>query len=75
MARVCDICGKHPLLGYNVSHAHNKTRKRWLPNLQSVRHQENGRVRRLRVCTSCLKAGRVTKPSPRPKIAAPVKTS
>jgi len=67
MARVCDICGKRPLVGYNVSHAHNKTKKRWYPNLQTVRHQENGQVRRIKVCTQCLKTGRVNKPVPRPK--------
>ena len=63
MARVCDICGKRPVVGYNVSHAHNKTKRRWLPNLQSVRHEENGRVRRIKACTQCLKSGRVQKPS------------
>ncbi|MBW2062332.1 MAG: 50S ribosomal protein L28 [Deltaproteobacteria bacterium] len=68
MARVCDICGKRPMVGNNVSHAHNKTKRRWLPNLQTVRHQENGQVRRIKVCTQCLKAGRVRKPSPRPKL-------
>jgi len=67
MARVCDICGKRPVVGYNVSHAHNKTKKRWLPNLQSVRHEENGRVQRIKVCTQCIKSGRVHKPTPRPK--------
>jgi large subunit ribosomal protein L28 len=61
------MCGKRPQVGYNVSHAHNKTKRRWYPNLQSVRHMENGQVRRINVCTRCLKAGRVTKPVPRPK--------
>ncbi|MBW2052290.1 MAG: 50S ribosomal protein L28 [Deltaproteobacteria bacterium] len=70
MARVCDICGKRPLVGYNVSHAHNKTKKTWYPNLQTVRHQEKGQVRRIKVCTQCLKAGRVNKPVPRPKLDA-----
>ncbi|MGH8272156.1 MAG: 50S ribosomal protein L28 [Gammaproteobacteria bacterium] len=37
MARVCQVTGKRPLSGNNVSHAHNKTRRRWLPNLQSRR--------------------------------------
>lgn len=71
MARVCDICGKRPRLGYNVSHAHNRTKRRWEPNLQVVRHQEpNGRVRRIKACTQCLKSGRVNKPVPRPKLGA-----
>lgn len=68
MARVCDICGKRPQVGYNVSHAHNKTKKRWYPNLQAVRHEENGRVRRIKACTQCIKSGRVVKPAPRPKL-------
>jgi large subunit ribosomal protein L28 len=68
MARICDICGKRPQLGYNVSHAHNKTKRRWYPNLQSVRHFEDGHVKRIKACTQCLKSGRVVKPTPRPKI-------
>lgn len=66
MARVCDICGKRPQMGYNVSHAHNKTKKRWLPNLQTVRHQQGSQVRRISVCTECIKKGLVHKPVPRP---------
>ncbi len=62
MSRVCDICGKKPMVGYNVSHAHNKTKKRWYPNLQKVRALQNGQAKRIRVCTSCLKSDRVVKP-------------
>ncbi len=62
MARVCEICGKRPRVGYNISHAHNKTKTRWYPNLQRVRSFRNGQVKRVRVCTSCLKSGKVTKP-------------
>ncbi len=61
MARVCSICGKGRSVGNNVSHANNKTKRRTLPNLQRVRAMVDGRVTRLRVCTRCLKAGRVTK--------------
>ncbi len=61
MARVCEICGKGPRVGNNVSHAHNKTKRRWLPNLQRVRVNINGTRKRMKVCTSCLKQGRVTK--------------
>ncbi len=68
MARVCDICGKRPQVGYNVSHAHNKTKRRWFPNLQTVRHQENGHVRRIKVCTQCIKKGLICKPSQRPAV-------
>ena len=61
MAKVCEICGKKPLSGNNVSHAHNMTKRRFNPNLQSVRTVYNGRVKRMRVCTNCIKSGHVVK--------------
>lgn len=61
MARRCDICGKGPAVGNRISHAHNLTRRRWLPNLVSVRTVVQGTTKRLRVCTRCVKAGKVTK--------------
>jgi large subunit ribosomal protein L28 len=61
MAKVCDICGKRPVSGNNISHAHNRTRRRWLPNLQQVRAKVNGRTTRLNVCTSCIKSNKVVK--------------
>ncbi len=68
MARVCWVCGKGPSTGNRVSHANNKTKRRWLPNLQSVRIlDENGERRRVRVCTSCISAGKIRKaPATRP---------
>ncbi len=62
MSKVCQLCGKRPMVGYNVSHAHNKTKKRWYPNLQKVRTLQNGRTRRMIVCTSCIRSGTVVKP-------------
>jgi large subunit ribosomal protein L28 len=62
MSKVCEICGKRPMVGYNVSHAHNKTKKRWYPNLQRVRTVKNGQTVRMRVCTGCIKSGLVVKP-------------
>ena len=62
MSRVCDICGKKAQNGNNVSHANNKTHKLWQPNLQSVRHQENGEVKTIRACAKCIKDGKVIKP-------------
>jgi large subunit ribosomal protein L28 len=62
MSKVCEICGKKPQVGYKVSHAHNKTKKRWYPNLQRVRTVEKGQTRRIRVCTRCIKSGLVVKP-------------
>ena len=62
MARVCSVCGKGPASGNNVSHAHNKTRRRWLPNLQTVKIVDREGVRRrVRVCTRCISAGKIQK--------------
>ncbi|HEX9346002.1 MAG TPA: 50S ribosomal protein L28 [Gemmatimonadales bacterium] len=63
MARVCEICGKRPITGHNISHANNKTPRRWYPNLQRVRVVVNGVVRRIRVCAQCIKSNRVAKAS------------
>lgn len=62
VASVCDVCRKTPGFGMSVSHSHRRTHRRWNPNIQSVRTRENGGNRkRLNVCTSCLKAGKVTR--------------
>jgi len=61
MAKICEICGKKPVSGNNISHAHNRTRRRWEPNLQRIRANINGRTLRLRVCTTCIKQGKVLK--------------
>ena len=61
MAKMCDICGKKPSSGNNVSHAHNITKRRFLPNLQNVRALVDGTPKKLSVCTSCIKAGKVIK--------------
>jgi len=61
MAFKCDLCGKGPLVGNQVSHANNKTKKRTLPNLQRVRAVVDGTHKHLRVCTRCLKGGKVQK--------------
>ena len=63
MARVCEVCGKGPITGHNVSHANNKTPRRWYPNLQRARVVVNDVVRRIRVCTQCLKSNKVAKAS------------
>jgi large subunit ribosomal protein L28 len=61
MAHKCDLCGKGPQFGNNISHAHNTTRRRWNVNLQSVKAQVSGGSKRIRVCTSCIKTGKVVK--------------
>lgn len=66
MAAVCEVCGKHPSFGMNVSHSHRRTKRRWNPNIQKVRAVVNGSPRRISVCTSCIRAGKITKPTRRP---------
>ncbi len=61
MAKRCEICGKGPVFGRNISHAHNVTSRRFEPNLQRVRAVVNGGVKRLRVCTRCLRSDKVIK--------------
>ncbi len=66
MAAVCEVCGKRPSFGMSISHSHRRTKRRWNPNVQRVRTVLNGSPRRLNVCTSCLRAGKVAKPPQRP---------
>jgi large subunit ribosomal protein L28 len=62
MAQICVICGKKPLYGHNVSHANNRTKRRWNINLRNVKAKlESGEVKKIRVCTRCIRAGRVQK--------------
>jgi large subunit ribosomal protein L28 len=61
MAKVCEICGKKPVFGNSISHSHITTRRRWNPNLQRVRANVDGTVKKIYVCASCLKAGKVQK--------------
>ncbi len=62
MAKRCEVCGKAPQSGNNVSHANNRTHRRFDPNLQSIRVQlPQGGAKRMKVCTSCIKAGKVAK--------------
>ncbi|HHV79789.1 MAG TPA: 50S ribosomal protein L28 [Firmicutes bacterium] len=63
MGRHCEICGKGVSIGHQVSHSNIKTKRRWAPNLQRVRAKIDGRTKRIYVCTSCLKAGKVTRAS------------
>ncbi len=61
MSKICEICGKKPMVGSNISHAHNVTKRRFNPNLQKVRALRNGRVKKMVVCTNCIKTGHVVK--------------
>jgi len=61
MSKQCEICGKKPMVGNNVSHAHNINKRRFNPNLQTVRALKNGQAQRMLVCTNCIKSGHVVK--------------
>jgi len=65
MSKQCETCGKAPTTGYNYtflrSHFNPHNKRRWLPNLQKIRVNVGGQVKRMKVCTSCIKAGRIHK--------------
>lgn len=61
MAKICEICGKGTLAGNNVSHSNRHTKRAWLPNIQQVRAIVDGNVKRVNVCTRCLRSGNVTR--------------
>jgi len=61
MSKRCDVCDKGPMYGNNVSHANNRTRRRWEPNLKKLRVIYEGAIRTMKVCTRCLKGGKVAK--------------
>jgi large subunit ribosomal protein L28 len=61
MARVCEVCGKHRSVGNSVSHANNKTKRTWQPNLQRVHAKVGGAGQRLLVCTRCIRSGKIAK--------------
>lgn len=69
MAKRCEVCGKGPVAGRTVSHAHNVGLRRFEPNLQSVRAVINGATKRLRVCTRCLRSGKIVKAARVAKVA------
>ena len=61
MARVCDICGKGLQFGNTISHAHNVSKRRWNVNLRPVHAKVGAATKHIRVCTSCLRSGKVVK--------------
>jgi large subunit ribosomal protein L28 len=61
MAKRCEVCGKTPVVGRQKSHAHNVSARRFEPNLQTVKAMIGGGAKRIRVCTRCLRSGKVTK--------------
>ena len=63
VARSCEICGKRPVHGNRISHAHNVSSRVWYPNIQKVRAVVGRTSRRIKVCTRCLRSGAVLKPA------------
>ncbi len=61
MSRKCDICGKGPLVGNNVSHSNKKAKRVFRPNIQKIKAEINGKVKRINICSKCLKANKVRK--------------
>lgn len=59
MANVCEICGKGECSGMNVSHSNLKTKRSWKPNIQRVKALVQGEIKRLNVCTRCLRSGKI----------------
>jgi large subunit ribosomal protein L28 len=55
MAARCYVCGKGTRFGHRISHSHKLTKRRWRPNLHKVTILENGKKKRVRVCTKCLR--------------------
>jgi large subunit ribosomal protein L28 len=52
----CDMCGKAPVFGHNVSHSNVKTNRQWKPNVQKVTIYKDGKPQRMKLCTRCLRA-------------------
>lgn len=61
MSRKCEVCGKGQASGNAVSHSNRHSRRKWDANIQTVRVNDNGTVRKANVCTSCLRAGKVNR--------------
>lgn len=59
MSRVCEVCGKGVSTGMAVSHSHIRSKKKWAPNLQSVKAIVNGTPKRVKICTRCLRSGKI----------------
>lgn len=59
MAKQCAVCDKKVKSGFQVSHSHIRTHRTWAPNLQRVKADIDGKIKRVNVCTRCLKSGKV----------------
>jgi len=70
MAKQCEICGKSTVSGHSISHAHNVTNRTFEPNLLTMKALVDGAVKTVRVCSRCLRSGKVRRPPSRKRILA-----
>ena len=61
MAKRCEICDKDTTTGSNVSHSNRKTKREWKPNIQKVKAVQGGTVKRINVCTRCIRSGKISR--------------
>lgn len=61
MSRKCEVCGKGQVSGNKVSHSNRHSRRKWNANIQTIRINDNGTIRRANVCTKCMRAGKVNR--------------
>ena len=61
MSRRCDICGKGVMTGNNDPKSHKRTKRVFKPNLHKIKAEINGKVKNIKVCSKCLKSGKVKK--------------
>ena len=64
MGKFCEVCAKGTMSGHNVSHSNRKSNRIWAPNVQNVRVVVDGTVKRMNVCTRCLRSGNVQRALP-----------
>jgi len=56
MSKTCEVCGKHPMSGSTISHAHNVNKRKFLPNLRTIKTKTSGVTKKTKICMKCLKA-------------------
>mgnify|MGYP000099369489 CR=1 FL=1 len=59
MSRKCEICGKGQVSGNSLSHANRHIKRKWNANIQTIKIEENGKIRKANVCTRCIKSNKV----------------
>lgn len=70
MSKSCELCGKGTTFGRRISHAHKVSSRTFKPNVQTVKALQGGTVKRVYVCTRCLRSGKIVKAPSRKAMAA-----